>query len=261
MSKKFMELKYYMFNSTQNIKRMSSMSRKLPKNDVTNVRIGTRNNLKNPNENTKGNQNQRMGNSDNFVPLVTNTPGYENEEDFDVKTAKAKNNERNLISVLDKINLKIIEELLNNGDIKSSEIASKLAIPLSTIQRRRAKIEKTIFRKTYEMSLVQLGFRTALIFADIQKGKAKETGEKLLKRYNKYILRASTRINSSNNLCLEIVYNNSEELHSLLEEIKGLPMTTRVDWSEQVYMIGDNVSNIINFALSRKMKELEKERI
>jgi hypothetical protein len=48
---------------------------------------------------------------------------------------------------LDNINLKIIEELLNNGDIKSSEIATKLAIPLSTIQRRRTKIEKTIVRK------------------------------------------------------------------------------------------------------------------
>ena len=158
---------------------------------------------------------------------------------------------------LDNINLKIIEELLSNGDIKSSEIASKLAIPLSTIQRRRTRIEKTIIRKTYEMSLIQLGFRTALIFADVQKGKARETGEKLLKRYDKYILRASTRINSSNNLCLEIVYNNSEELHALLEEIKAMPLTTSVDWSEQVYPIGDNISSVVNFALTRKVKELE----
>ena len=158
---------------------------------------------------------------------------------------------------LDNINLKIIEELLNNGDIKSSEIATKLAIPLSTIQRRRTKIEKTIVRKTYEMSLNQMGFRTALIFADVQKGKAKETGEKLLKRYDHYILRASTRINSSNNLCLEIIYDNSEELHALLEEIKAMPLTTSVDWSEQVYPIGDNISSVVNFALTRKIKELE----
>ena len=158
---------------------------------------------------------------------------------------------------LDNINLKIIEELLNNGDIKSSEIATKLAIPLSTIQRRRTKIEKTLVRKTYEMSLNQMGFRTALIFVDVQKGKAKETGEKLLKRYDHYILRASTRINSSNNLCLEIIYDNSEELHALLEEIKAMPLTTSVDWSEQVYPIGDNISSVVNFALTRKIQELE----
>ena len=107
------------------------------------------------------------------------------------------------------------------------------------------------------MSLSQLGFRTALIFADVQKGKAKETGEKLLKRYDNYILRASTRINSSNNLCLEIIYANSEELHALLEEIKAMPLTTSVDWSEQVYPIGDNISSVVSFALTRKLKELE----
>ena len=76
---------------------------------------------------------------------------YKDEDDFNIKITQAHNNERNLISTIDNINLKIIEELLNNGDIKSSEIASNLAIPLSTIQRRRTKIEKTIVRKTYEM--------------------------------------------------------------------------------------------------------------
>ena len=191
------------------------------------------------------------------IVLPNNVIGFKEADDFNIKITQAKNNEGNTISILDNINLKIIEELLNNGDIKSSEIASKLAIPLSTIQRRRTKIEKTVIRKTYEMSLIQSGFRTALIFADIQKGKAKETGEKLLKRYDKYILRASTRINSSNNLCLEIIYNNSEELHALLEEIRAMPLTTNVDWSEEIYSIGDNNASVVNFALTRKIKELE----
>jgi DNA-binding Lrp family transcriptional regulator len=162
---------------------------------------------------------------------------------------------------LDKLNLKIIEELLNNGDIKSSEIASRLKIPLSTIQRRRGRIEKTIFRKKYELNLDQMGFRNALIFVDVLKGRAKETGEKLLKRFDRSILRASTRINSSNNLCLEIVYDDSEQLHFLLEEIKAMPWTSNVDWSEQVYSIGDNVSNIINFALTEKLKASERQKV
>ena len=202
-------------------------------------------------------ENENFAGVGKTIVLSNNVPGYRDEDDFNIKITQAHNNERNLISTLDNINLKIIEELLNNGDIKSSEIATKLAIPLSTIQRRRTKIEKTIVRKTYEMSLNQMGFRTALIFADVQKGKAKETGEKLLKRYDHYILRASTRINSSNNLCLEIIYDNSEELHALLEEIKAMPLTTSVDWSEQVYPIGDNISSVVNFALTRKIKELE----
>ena len=184
--------------------------------------------------------------------------GNSSYNNYDNTNFETQNNEIGTIPILDQLNLKIIEELLNNGEIKSSEIASKLKIPLSTIQRRRMKIEKTVFRKKYELNLNQLGFRNALIFVDVQKGRAKETGEKLLKRFDKSILRASTRINSSNNLCLEIVYDNSEDLHFLLEEIKAIPWTSKVDWSERVYSIGDNTSNIINFALSQKLKAQER---
>jgi DNA-binding Lrp family transcriptional regulator len=245
-----------MFKSLQNYKKMNHVSRKTLKNDVKSLKTGNIDNIGKYSK-AKSSRKQKFVDAVETIVLPNNVIGFKEADDFNIKITQAKNNEGNQISILDDINLKIIEELLNNGDIKSSEIASKLAIPLSTIQRRRTKIEKTVIRKTYEMSLIQLGFRTALIFADIQKGKAKETGEKLLKRYDKYILRASTRINSSNNLCLEIIYNNSDELHALLEEIKAMPLTTNVDWSEEIYPIGNNNASVVNFALSRKIKELE----
>ena len=245
-----------MFKSLPQTKGMSHVSRKSVKNTIISPKTGNINSIEKSSKAKSGGK-QKFAGVRKTVTLPNNVPSYKDEDDFNIKITQAHNNERNLISTIDNINLKIIEELLNNGDIKSSEIASKLAIPLSTIQRRRTKIEKTIVRKTYEMSLSQLGFRTALIFADVQKGKAKETGETLLKRYDNYILRASTRINSSNNLCLEIIYSNSEELHALLEEIKAMPLTTSVDWSEQVYPIGDNISSVVSFALTRKLKELE----
>lgn len=158
---------------------------------------------------------------------------------------------------IDRINLKIIDELISNGDIKSSEIAEKLKIPLSTIQRRRTRIEKSLLKKKYQMDLTQLGYRTAQIFVDVQKGKAKETGEELIKKYNRNIVSASTRINSSNNLCLEVVYNGSDELHYLLEEIKSIPLADKVDWSEQVTMIGDNMSSIIKNTLTDRLEQLQ----
>ncbi|HKR74036.1 MAG TPA: Lrp/AsnC family transcriptional regulator [Candidatus Nitrosocosmicus sp.] len=162
---------------------------------------------------------------------------------------------------LDRINLRIVEELMTNGDIKSSEIAAKLKIPLSTIQRRRTRIEKSLLRKNYQMDLTLLGYRTAQIFVDIQGGRAKETGEALLKKYDRNIINASTRINSSNNLCLEVVYNGSEELHYLLEEIKSLPLATKVDWSERVMLIGDNLSSIIKNTLTDRLDQIQLTKI
>ncbi len=162
---------------------------------------------------------------------------------------------------LDRINIKIINELISNGDIKSSEISEKLKIPLSTIQRRRTRIEKTVLKKKYQMDLIQLGYRTAQIFVDVQKGKAQETGEELLKKYNRNVINASTRINSSNNLCLEVVYHASDELHNLLEEVKSMPLVKNVDWSEQVMMIGDNMSTIIRNTLANRLKQTQSSKM
>ena len=159
--------------------------------------------------------------------------------------------------ILDRINLKIIEELIGNGDIKSSEISAKLRIPLSTIQRRRTKIEKSILKKSYQMDLTLLGYRTAQIFIDVQKGKAREVGEKILEKYDRTVIRASTRINSSNNLCLDVVYNGSDELHNLLEEIKSIPVANQVDWSEQVMVLGDNLTTIVRNTLADKLEQYQ----
>jgi DNA-binding Lrp family transcriptional regulator len=240
---------------------MSSVSRKSPKNDATTILTDNNRNIIKINKKSIKNKGKQSLNDVEYSSTTGNNNVKGNYSNYDKSNFETKNNEIAMISVLDRINLKIIEELLNNGEIKSSEIASKLKIPLSTIQRRRTKIEKTLFRKKYELNLNQMGFRNALIFVDVLKGRAKETGEKLLTRFDRSVLRASTRINSSNNLCLEIVYDNSEQLHFLLEEIKAMPWTSNVDWSEQVNLIGDNVSNIINFALSQKLKASERQKM
>jgi DNA-binding Lrp family transcriptional regulator len=162
---------------------------------------------------------------------------------------------------LDSINLKIIVELITNGDVKSSEIAAKLKVPLSTIQRRRTRIEKSLLKKSYKMDLKFLGNRTALVFIDVQGGKAKEIGEELLRKYDKNVVNASTRINSSNNLCLKVIYYGSEELHYLLEEIKAISSITKVDWSEEVMLIGDNISEIIKNTLAYKLETIQAPKI
>jgi DNA-binding Lrp family transcriptional regulator len=162
---------------------------------------------------------------------------------------------------LDRINLKIIGELITNGDIKSSDIAARLKVPLSTIQRRRTRIEKSLLKKTYKMDLTVLGYRTAQIFVDVQRGKAKQTGEELLEKFDKNIINASTRINSNNNLCLEVVYSGSDELHYLLEEIKALPVAAKVEWSEQVMVVGDNLATIIKNSLAAKLEEMQAPKI
>ncbi len=137
---------------------------------------------------------------------------------------------------LDNINLKIIEELLNNGDIKSSEIATKLAIPLSTIQRRRSMLEKySVLEKTYTLDPKKLGLRISEISINTKKGNSHEVMKEIYKSHRRNIVDMSLRIgNPDTNISFRIVYKNSVFLFNLLEEIKENDMVNGVSWSEYI---------------------------
>ena len=247
-----------MFNSLEMYKQMSLVPRKSRIDEPNRFREANGKEVSKNNEFPLKNNNkiksQKSIDRKPISKLSSKIKGDLNSRDFNPKI------ETDQFS-LDRINLKIVEELITNGDIKSSEIAAKLKIPLSTIQRRRTRIEKYLLKKNYKMDMTLLGYRTAQIFIDVQGGRARETGEELLIKYDRNVVNASTRINSSNNLCLEVVYNGSEELHYLLEEIKSLPLATKVDWSEQVMMIGDNLSSIIRNTLTDRLDQTQATRI
>ena len=61
--------------------------------------------------------------------------------------------------LLDNINIKIVSELVRQPDISSLALSKKLDIPLSTLQRRRARIEKAILKRNYTFNYKAFGGR------------------------------------------------------------------------------------------------------
>ena len=145
---------------------------------------------------------------------------------------------------IDPINLKIIEELLNNPDIKSSELASKLQIPLSTLQRRKTRLEVDVLKKFYYFDFSQIGYRMAEVFLHVENGKTDEVAKKILKMFNKNVLKISSRIDSTTNLCVEILFKDSVELHQILEGLRSMECTSNTMFSEIVNVIGNNMNEI-----------------
>ncbi len=89
-------------------------------------------------------------------------------------------NDKEVFDLFDDLNLKIARELITNPNISSTNIAEKYGISLSTIQRRRAKLEQVAITKTYNLDLQKLGWRTADLLISVQKGKTEETAQNLL---------------------------------------------------------------------------------
>ena len=148
--------------------------------------------------------------------------------------------------LLDSTNIKIISELVKDPGINSLTLANKLDIPLSTLQRRRARIEKAILKKNYTFNYKAFGGRVGDLIVSVDKGKSKEVAQSLLKKYKNYVASCYTRINSMHNVSAHVIYKNTEELYELIENIKTMDYVTGVNWSEVVEVIGDNNSEVIS---------------
>jgi DNA-binding Lrp family transcriptional regulator len=156
-------------------------------------------------------------------------------ESKDIKSNDIPNKDKDSV-IIDKINLKIIEKLLNNPDIKTSEIAQKLQIPLSTIQRRRSLLERLyVLKRNYLLDLKRFGLRIADISINVEQGKCQKIAKDIQSYHSKNIISTSFRIGDpETNLSFKIVYKNSNQLFNLIEDIKKNSFVSRIEWSESV---------------------------
>lgn len=145
-----------------------------------------------------------------------------------------------LSKLIDNTNLKIIEELVKNPSTTSSSLSTKLGIPLSSLQRRRAKIEKYILNKSYQINLRSISGKVGDVVINVDRGKSRDVAKLILKKFRDNVMSVSTRINSEHNVAAHIMYKDTAELHVLLENIKSMPFVTHLQWSEIVEVIGDN---------------------
>jgi DNA-binding Lrp family transcriptional regulator len=106
------------------------------------------------------------------------------------------NNKRgNIVSIsMDQLNLKIIKDMISHADVKSVDMAKRYNTPLSTIQRRRTKLERTILKRRYYIDISHLGWRQADLLISIAQGDCEELGRKLLDTYRSNIIATSLRI-------------------------------------------------------------------
>jgi DNA-binding Lrp family transcriptional regulator len=153
---------------------------------------------------------------------------------------------KQILKLLDSINIKIISELVRQPEISSLALSKKLDIPLSTLQRRRARIEKVIIKKNYTFDYKAFGGRVGDLIVNVDKGKSKEIAQSLLKKYKNNIVYCDTRINSEYNISVHVIYKDTEELHDLIESIKTMDYVDGVQWSEMVEVIGDNNPEVIS---------------
>ena len=156
-------------------------------------------------------------------------------------------NDKLLHGNVDELNINIVKALVENPYISSTEIASKYGIPLSTVQRRRAKLESSLLTKEYSIDIRRLGWRIGDLLIAVEKGKAEETAGLLLKNKICNALSASLRIGHPQvDIMANVFYRDSQELHKITETVKAMPNVTSVEWAEVVKVVGRNSGIILD---------------
>ena len=150
---------------------------------------------------------------------------------------------RKLLSDVDK---KMLQTLLaSSGRISSLALSRKLEIPLTTIQRRRKRLESEFLEVAYSLKLEKLGWRKADLLISTSKGKASSIGKELLT--HNAVTRVCRSIGEHTiDLHAEIVFKNNTELLHVIEWIKALDGIDGVMWTEPVELVGKKSTDALD---------------
>ena len=147
------------------------------------------------------------------------------------------------LSTIDSLDNHIIDKLLANADISSTEIASKLKVPLSTIQRRRAILESmSIMNHKYELNPLSFGLRPVQFWIKVEGGRAEEVANHIFEKFDN-VLRATIQMNAISNVGILAYFNSTEEVFGMLEVIKSMKYVDRVEFAEIVKVVHERTVN------------------
>jgi len=152
------------------------------------------------------------------------------------RTAK----QRTSISELDRKLLKIL--LMPNGDLKSSKsLSAKLGVPITTVRRRRKRLEHDFLKINYVLDIEKFGWKRIDFFISIRNGMVDAVAKKLLD-INEVTYVGKSIGEHTIDLRVETIVKDNASILDHLESIKAMDGVNDVVWSEIVSVVGKKIS-------------------
>ena len=144
------------------------------------------------------------------------------------------------ISELDRKLLKIL--LMPNGDSKSSKsLSAKLGIPITTVRRRRKRLEDKFLKINYVLDISKFGWKRIDFFISIRNGMVDAIAKKLLDIDEVTYVGKSIGEHTID-LRIETIVKDNASILDHLETIKAMDGVNDVVWSEIVRVVGKKIS-------------------
>ncbi len=144
------------------------------------------------------------------------------------------------VSDLDRKLLKIL--LSPNGDLKSSKsLSAKLGIPITTVRRRRKRLESKFLKMHYILDIEKFGWKRVDFFISIRNGMVNAVANKLLTS-DEVTYVAKSIGEHTIDLRVEAIVKDNGSILDLLEKTKAMEGVKDVVWSEIVNIVGRKIS-------------------
>lgn len=140
------------------------------------------------------------------------------------------------------IDRKILKILLSpNGQKSTKSISAKLGIPVTTVRRRRKRLEDKFLKLDYVLDIEKFGWRRVDFFISIRNGMVNAVAKKLMDLNDVTYVGKSIGEHTID-LRVETIVKDNSALLDLLEQIKGMEGVKDVVWSEIVSVVGKKIS-------------------
>ena len=153
----------------------------------------------------------------------------------------AKRGDKEQTPVLSPVDKKILKTLLSStGEISSLTLSRELDIPLSTVQRRRKRLEADFLEASYSPKLEKLGWRVAMLFVHTEKGNTLGVGKEILS-WKDSTVRVWRAIGAeTTDIITEAIFQENKDLMDIIERVKAIKGVTNISWIELVSTLGKN---------------------
>lgn len=140
------------------------------------------------------------------------------------------------------IDRKILKILLSPDVGKSTKsMSAKLGIPVTTVRRRRKRLERDFLKIHYVLDIEKFGWRRVDIFISIRHGMINTVASKLMS-LNDITYVGKSIGEHTIDLRVESIVKDNTVLLDLLEIIKEMEGVEDVLWSEIVSIVGQKIS-------------------
>jgi DNA-binding Lrp family transcriptional regulator len=140
-----------------------------------------------------------------------------------------------VLSSTDKIILRALLE--SKGNPSSIQLSRDLDIPLSTVQRRRKRLEEECVSESYSLQYEKFGRKHVTLIISVGTGDSAKIANEILELEK--VTLVSRTMGDNADLKAEAVVETNEELAHICQTIKAMPGVQKLSWFETLELLAE----------------------